>query len=208
VSKAEWVSLALLVLISVFNALSEHYSTKQGVAKWLLCIAELLSILRSKGVDGLFKLPLQSVAPGEQKRPPSKLAVILPVLFVASCSLTPTQRLEKVYQAAQAAGSVAAPGFRATCAALATDCTDKGISDPKLCPKYQSCFKARRAVNAALTAVHVAVVEGLGLAALGDKDGALAKLVAATTALSDAWSLLKTSGAIQNVSGLFDAEVK
>jgi hypothetical protein len=205
-SKVEVISAALLILISVCNALSAHYSTKTGLVKALLFVAELLSFMRSRGVSGLLKLPLQSVPPGSAAVPPYMLLPVL--LVVVGCSMTPTQRLEKVFQAAQAAGSVSAPGFRALCGSLATSCTGQGITDPKLCPKYQTCFQARRAVNAALTAVHVAVVEGLGLAALGSKDSALVKLDLALRSLDEAWRILKESGAVRNVASLFDPEVK
>lgn len=67
----EWIqehalilSAALLAVINILNAVSEHYSKKKpGLARALLLIAELLSVLPSKGSEEKVKLPGVSKPP-------------------------------------------------------------------------------------------------------------------------------------------------
>ncbi len=63
----EWVPFAVyiaVVLLSLINAVTTHYSLHTGVRKALLFISEMLSICTSAGVvDALMKPPFTSRRP-------------------------------------------------------------------------------------------------------------------------------------------------
>jgi hypothetical protein len=211
----DWFSLGLLALAAVANALSKHYSTHSGFAKAALWVSEMASLLRSKGAPGnslpgllaRLKLPLQSCPPNGDHEPPSAplgVCLILAAAVAASscATMSPTEKLEKIGQAATSASSLAEPGFRSACGSIAASCVVRGARSPADCPAWGTCMKARRLVNAAIQAAHAAVIEGLTLAAIGDKAGALDKLDAAAKALADAYKLLRESGALTMIGDM------
>ncbi len=59
-----WVGLAIVAVASLLNAITTHWSlasTRAG--RVLLFLVEMLSILRSKGVQAWGKLPLENAEP-------------------------------------------------------------------------------------------------------------------------------------------------
>lgn len=61
-----WVEIVVPIVVlvaSVVNAFTEHYSHHGGVARALLAAVERLSFLSSNGVSGKLKLPLTSKPP-------------------------------------------------------------------------------------------------------------------------------------------------
>ena len=64
VSHWDLVVSLLLIVISVLNAVTKHWTSADSTAgKVLLRITELLSFLKSADVPGLLKLPLTSKKP-------------------------------------------------------------------------------------------------------------------------------------------------
>ena len=56
-----YISGLLLIAINVVNLYTKHYSHHKGIAKALLFVAEMLSVLKSAGDSkNIFKLPGQS----------------------------------------------------------------------------------------------------------------------------------------------------
>jgi hypothetical protein len=67
-TNAAAITIALLVLASIANAATRHFSEHTGAAKVLAFIAEMFSILASRGANingtpSKIKLPGQSVPP-------------------------------------------------------------------------------------------------------------------------------------------------
>lgn len=201
------ISLALLVATNVLNAASRHWSEHAGLAKALLFCAEMLSIVRSRGVPagalGPAKLPLQSVPPSGDANPPAEPLVMLlafVALLAAACATTggqkPTaaQRLEQVQNGVLAAQALAVNGFHVVCGSIADACIDEGITDPARCRRFLPCLDARNKAVKLLKAAHLAVIEAAILIPAGDAATAEAKLSLAAQALSQAWALLHQFG--------------
>ncbi len=61
-----------VVLISLLNAATRHWSEHTGLKRWLTFVTECLSIFTSRGAtaSGPYKLPFSSVPPPESVRWP------------------------------------------------------------------------------------------------------------------------------------------
>ena len=64
-----WVVLTVLVgvLVQVLQVITKHWGSYKGIARVSLFLIELLSVFRSKDVEGVVKLPLTSKS--EPKKP-------------------------------------------------------------------------------------------------------------------------------------------
>lgn len=139
-----WIAGAAAVLVSILNAATRHWSQHQGVARVLLFISEVLSILVSANVTngraGKLKLPLSSVPPNHRDSPTGSAAVdalvgmaagvglaLLVVAYAAGCAGTWRDNATKVlsggHQSGLAGFSMARDKYDTECLALAKQCT-------------------------------------------------------------------------------------
>lgn len=56
----------IIIFMNILNFITQHYSKAGGVRKWILFIAEMISVTTSKDTDQKIKLPLRSVPPVEE----------------------------------------------------------------------------------------------------------------------------------------------
>lgn len=163
-----WVGLALVALASLLNSITSHWSLAQTRAgKVLLFVAEMLSVLRSRGVDAWGKLPLEDAPPPAPKRKPLLPLLMLSMLCLAGCPQTLGQRMAVVQTGAKAASDLALVAWHSECLARAQRCADAG---DKECKQLLECQGARRvfldamdALGSALRAANRAIyLAGMG----------------------------------------------
>lgn len=154
---AHWGTIALVlgVLISLLNAATTHWSEHTGLVKWLLYIADALSIIRSKGTSGSVlgnaKLPL--VPTGSTGIVDGKhLAwLLLPALLLSGCCSTARCYLARGLVAVQACDKIAVPAIEKSCES-AVDACPKGTA-PEKCPGYVDCAKRFSAYKASMDVI-------------------------------------------------------
>ena len=172
---AHWdvVALVLLVAINILNAATRHWSTHAGVVRVLLFLAEVLSIIRSRGapeggVLGKAKLPLTDGG-ARGGLPPGVRCLLLLAPLLLGCQATLGATLQRALSAGEAAGAVALTAFHAACGKAASSCA---MAVPvKSCAAWVRCDEARgallRGLEAGLSGLAAANRAAYGAGVLG-----------------------------------------
>ena len=141
---------------------------------------------------------MYSISRGNAKSggPPVVLVLVL-VLGVSGCAMTPAQRLATVATSVNALHASAAPAWSSVCKGKAEKCVTDGVASSKDCGPWVACQSALKRYYEA----HLVMQRGIQTAAwhlINDNMEAAQRVLATVTAgLAAAYELAKAEGAIQ-----------
>jgi hypothetical protein len=140
----ELVCLVLYVLINICNAASRHWSEHKGVVRWCLFVAEVLSIVSSRGRTPAIKPPLDVDRHG-----PALLPFVLAAsLLLGGCGVY--AQLQRAHTAVEVADKIALDVFATKCMDAAKACKGR---QPTECPGWVQCDGTRTKYLAAAKAI-------------------------------------------------------
>ncbi len=200
VSHWELIGTIVTFLILLLNAATKFFSAYTGVAKVLLVIVEVLSFLKSKDVDGLFKFPFTIKPPNDKiderikklKIPLSAFLFILPVLSCGTWQQSVKTSLDITGATASEMRIAVSDHYKIKCEKLAHDCA----SNDSACDKYKKCSEDRADVYTVLKAAHMLRVAGYSALLIEDEESAKTNMEKAGKLLIDLYQTLKAGGVL------------
>jgi hypothetical protein len=199
-----WFIPALLLLGTVLNRISPHFSVGSK-ARWVLgVVTEAFSVLTSVGCQwspewyGKLKFPFQSVPPDTEKPKDGGFVSLGLMLFLAAALvllLSGCATAEKAFKGTSASTTslrqAATAWFDADCMKTAKACP-KG--KPEDCAPWVKCSKTREAVYTSTNSIQLGCASGLQLLTAGFDVKAKLLLVEVGLAVEELYQKLKDLG--------------
>jgi hypothetical protein len=123
----------------------------------------------------------------------SMLPLVIMAVLSSACGLTLPDQINRADQAVVAIVGIAKPVFDERCTAVAKECGSKGDT---VCTEWQTCAAQRRKLLDVAKDSHLALILGASLSAVGDEQGAKARLAVGLKALQDCTKLASEFGVL------------
>jgi hypothetical protein len=144
---ANWwlISIAIYVAVNILNAATSHWSEHKGLVRWLLFVAEALSIVSSAGRTPTIKPPLDV-----DKHGPAVVLLAASLLLAGCCGGSSRCYLARGLTATKAADAIALPAIEKSCVVKVSTC---GAIPRAGCPPYLQCVQGLAVYQASMDAI-------------------------------------------------------
>ena len=153
------ITVGVYLLTQIAQVVTSHYSRSKGLIGFALWALEVASVLRSKGVPGLFKLPLTDAKPKDHRTPGLVIMLPLAALWCVSCAPTwqgkLTQGAELTRVGIGLTWEVVKPIYAVKCGKVAKQCK----ATP--CPALKQCQAERALIGSILDGAETSTAEVL-----------------------------------------------